>query len=200
VPNTTKPAEADPAGIDDIRKLVKRAQGGDASTLPVLRKMLRDPATVDWFGGDLARQAELSLIDAVGGDNLAFKEALTRKLELLRADLAGPDPTPVERLLVERVVACWLQLHHADIVLAQQGGKLTLEQGEYHQRCRDRAHKRYLSAIKTLALVRKLALPVLQVNIGRRQVNVAGACPVPPSLDATAGANGNAGGSQREQA
>jgi hypothetical protein len=40
----------------------------------------------------------------------------------------------------------------------------------------DRAHRRYLSAIKTLATVRKLALPVLQVNIAKKQVNVAGAC------------------------
>jgi hypothetical protein len=41
----------------------------------------------------------------------------------------------------------------------------------------DRAHRRYLSAIKALALVRRLAVPVLQVNIARKQVNVAGACP-----------------------
>jgi hypothetical protein len=39
----------------------------------------------------------------------------------------------------------------------------------------DRAHKRYLSALKALALVRKLALPVLvaQVNVGGQQVNIA---------------------------
>src|SRR5262249_53345289 len=36
--------------------------------------------------------------------------------------------------------------------------------------------KRYLAAIKTLALVRKLVIPVLQVNIARKQVNVAGPC------------------------
>ncbi len=47
------------------------------------------------------------------------------------------------------------------------------------QRCTVRAHKRYLSAIKTLALVRKLAVPVLQVNIARKQVNVAGAVAAP---------------------
>ncbi len=40
----------------------------------------------------------------------------------------------------------------------------------------DRAHNRYLSAIKTLATVRKLALPILQVNIAKKQVNVAGPC------------------------
>jgi hypothetical protein len=54
--------------------------------------------------------------------------------------------------------------------------KLSLGWGEYYQRRMDRAHRRYLSAIKTLALVRKLAVPVLQVNIARKQVNVASPC------------------------
>ena len=70
-------------------------------------------------------------------------------------------------------------LHLADIILAQQEGKLTLAQGEYHQRSRNRAHKRYLTSIKTLALIRKLAVPVLQVNIAKKQVNVAGAVAAP---------------------
>jgi len=36
----------------------------------------------------------------------------------------------------------------------------------------DHSHKQYLSAMKTLATARKLALPALQVNIARKQVNV----------------------------
>ena len=35
------------------------------------------------------------------------------------------------------------------------------------------AQKRYLGAIKGLAEVRRLALPVLQVNIAKKQVNIA---------------------------
>src|SRR5262249_60099078 len=171
---TTKPAEDALAKADDLETLVRRAEKGDKTALPDLREVLKDPAAVDLLGGNLAGQAEASLIRNAAGDNLAAREALTRKLELLRAELAGPAPPPLERLLVERVATCWLQLHLADIRLAQQEREMTLAQGEYHQRSRDRAHKRYLSAIRTLALVRKLALPVLQVNIARRQVNVAG--------------------------
>ena len=36
----------------------------------------------------------------------------------------------------------------------------------------DRAGARYLAALKPLAQVRKLAVPVLQVNIAEKQVNV----------------------------
>jgi hypothetical protein len=140
--------------------------------------MLKDAGAVDRLGGNLSRMAEQALIRAATGENLSFREALIRKLDLLRDELGGPSPTPLERLLVDRVVACWLQLHHADLLLAQQAEGMTLVQGDYHQRTRDRAHRRYLSAIRTLAIVRKLALPVLQVNIADKQVNVA--APAPP--------------------
>jgi hypothetical protein len=171
-----KPADTIPTGAE-LRKLLERAQKGDESTLPVLRKMLELPAFVDMCG-NLARQAELSLIKAATGDDLAFKEGLIRKMELMRKELAGPSPSPLERLLVERIVACWLQVQDADVRYAQGQRDCTLAQGEYQQRRMDHAHKRYLSAIKTLATVRKLALPVLQVNIAKEQINVAAPCVV----------------------
>ncbi len=76
---------------------------------------------------------------------------------------------------MERIVACWLQVAYADHHAArfeQQGGRFV--QGEYWQRQQDRAHRRYLSAIRTLAQVRRLLQPAVQVNIAENQVNVAG--------------------------
>jgi hypothetical protein len=78
----------------------------------------------------------------------------------------------LERLLVERIAACWLQVQDAEIKYMHNHKQLTLQQVEFHQRRMDATHKRYLVAIKALALVRKLALPALQVNIARKQVNV----------------------------
>jgi len=109
------------------------------------------------------------------GKDLLVKEGLTRKLEALRAELSGANPTPLGRLLVERVVACWLHLHHLELIYAGKDS-LPLPLGTYYQRCLSAAQKRYLASIKTVALVRKLAVPVLQVNIARKQVNVAGSC------------------------
>jgi hypothetical protein len=168
-----------PSDAAGFRKLVERAERGDATTLPVLRKMLEAPGAVDRLGGDLAEQAIISLVRSAAGENLLFKEALTRKLELLRAELTGPAPTPLERLLAERVVACWLQVHDADIRFAK-AKDLGLKWGAYYQDRMDRAHRRYLSAIKALAAVRRLAVPVLQVNIAKKQINVAGAPTLPP--------------------
>jgi hypothetical protein len=167
-------ATADLTSAENLRALVDRAQAGDASTLPALRDLLRDPGMVDSLGGDLARQAEQSLIKAAAGKNLLFREALARKLELLRAELGGTQPSPLEALLVGRVVASWLQVQIADAQYAQ-ADNLTVAQGDYYQRRQDRAHRRFLSAVRTLALVRRLALPVLlqQINVAaRQQVNV----------------------------
>ena len=171
------PIAANPDGMDSVRSLIRRAESGDTSTLPELRKMFRDLAFVELCCGNIAQQAEQLLIRKItGGKNLIHSEALKCKMKLLRTELAGPIPSPLENLLVDRVVACWLHLHYIEFDLVQQEAKMSLAQGEYYQRSRDRAHKRYLSAIRTLALVRKMALPVLQVNIAEKQVNVVGAC------------------------
>lgn len=48
-------------------------------------------------------------------------------------------------------------------------------QSDYYQRRIDRAHNRHLSAVRTLAQVRKLLKPsVAQINIADKQINTAG--------------------------
>ena len=105
------------------------------------------------------------------GNNLLAKEAAPRKLKAMKEELAGSSPTPLERLLVERVVASGLQLQHAEAMYAQNLKHLAMAQSEYHQRRLDRLHKRYLSAIRTLAQIRKLGVPV-QINVAEQQVNM----------------------------
>ena len=163
---------ADPQ-LEEMVSLTQRAEKGDETALPDLRKLLQAPKAVELLGGNLARQAQLTLIAKFTGKNLLVRESLTQKLELLRAELTGPTPSVLERLLVDRVVTCWLHLHHLEQQYAQKDS-MTLELGMYYQRCLTLAQKRYVSAIKSLALVRKLAVPILQLNIAKRQVNVAG--------------------------
>ena len=51
---------------------------------------------------------------------------------------------------------------------------MSIQENDVHQQRIDKAHARFLSSLRTLAQVRKLALPALQVNIAKSQVNVAG--------------------------
>jgi hypothetical protein len=121
--------------------------------------------------GNLAKTARESLIRTLGGDkNLVVQEAHARKCTALMAELAGPQPSPLERLLVERIVLCWLHLHYAEVLYNQNLEKFTLRQDEFYQQRISKAQARYLSAIRTLAQVRRLGVPEVQVNIGQQQV------------------------------
>jgi hypothetical protein len=96
--------------------------------------------------------------------------AIARKYAALTKELAGPQPSPLERLLVERIVICWLQLYYADTLYAQHMEDLSFQQAEFHQQRISKAQARYLAAIRTLAQVRRLGVPAVQVNIGQQQV------------------------------
>jgi hypothetical protein len=173
VAESQKYDEAVPTTAEGIKALLKRSRAGDTTTLPVVRKLLEDPRNMPLFGGDLAETAIHSFIRALSESDIGFAAAVQKKLDLMRAELSGPNPTPVERILVERIVACWLQVQDADLRAAQGQKDATLRWADFHQRRMDAANKRFLAAVKTLATVRKLAVPVLQVNIAKRQTNIA---------------------------
>jgi hypothetical protein len=165
------PTQADAKGSDhssELAQLLKRAQAGDVSVLGALRQVLADNPDL-WQGyGDLAAQAEAVLIRLAAGRDLLLTEALLRKLAALKQELGGESPTPLERLLIERVTACWLQVNYLDALVAQAQGsspeRMRMLQGQ-----QDAAHRRHLSAIKTLATVRKLLTPALSpVQIATR--------------------------------
>jgi hypothetical protein len=119
-------------------------------------------------------EAEWSLIEKITKEkDLASKEMMSFQLESMREEVAGSSPSPLERLLAERVVACWLQVQLFEGLYVQNIGNLTLKQADYYQKRLDRAHRRHLSAIKTLAQIRKLG-PAVQINIAEKQINTAG--------------------------
>jgi len=162
-----------PDTLDSMRAIIERAQTGDKQAIPALRELLeRMPEFLVETGAHLERTVEYSISKSLGGEeNLAFREGLRSKLAVMRKELEGPNPSPIERLLVDRIVACWLQVQDADLRYAQ-AGNCSFAQGTYHMKRQDRSNRRFLAAIKTLANVRKLGRRVLQVNIGENQVNL----------------------------
>ena len=172
-------AKAPTRGLLDLEGwanvLLKRANEGEGAALLELRELCEGHPEL-WAGlGNLAAQAQAALVRAIAGPNDVVAEAVGQEAAALRRELAGPDSPPLERLLVARIVACWLYLHYAEARYAQGLGQLTMTQGEYHQRTIERADRRYLAAIKALAQVRRLPIPSVQVNIaeaGGQQVNL----------------------------
>jgi hypothetical protein len=48
----------------------------------------------------LARQSQAAWLQLIAGPNLLLRESVERKAEQLRAELAGPEPSPLEGVLV----------------------------------------------------------------------------------------------------
>ncbi len=142
-------------------EIVTRANKGDAKAIAALPEVLdRAPEIREAIERIVEGAVERRVIESMHGDSVVVRETLRRKLADMRMELEGPSPSPIERLLVDRVVACWLQTEAADYRATPPKG-CTLAQANSLSKRQDRAHRRFLSAMKTLATVRKLALPVL---------------------------------------
>jgi hypothetical protein len=163
-----------PQSSDEILQLLERAKAGDETVTEQVREMLTIcPEFAESLGGDLGQITERLLSTAVAGNDIPFREAIKHKMEALRRDLAGPAAIPLESLLVDRIVIFWLQVKMADIAQAK-GESQTIALERFQLRRQDSANRRYLAAIRTLAMIRKMALPALQINVGQNQVNLIG--------------------------
>lgn len=163
------------------------AQSGDLEALKVVfRSMLADPER-GARAINLPSQVRRMLIVASSGEhNDLAREAYTAKADMVQASMLGAtvNPSPLERLLIERVVTCWLAVELADMDTAHQeaGARHMPNPGkmlEYYARRQDRAHKRFLASVDALVRMRRLASPMPfvagQVNIaapGAQQLNM----------------------------
>ena len=156
---------------EGLKALMVRAHEGDRGALPQLREILDEVPSLARKLMDPAEIAEQSAVGLYSSkEDLLAREVIPRVLEQMRSELEGEDPTPLERLLADRVAATWLQVQCYETLYAQNAAKMTLAQGEHHQKRMDRAHNRHLSAVRALAQVRRMAPPV-QINIAEKQVN-----------------------------
>jgi hypothetical protein len=163
------------ATVEKLRTLMEKAKGGDEQAAFDLRNLLDESPDLAWrFIKGPAKMAESALIDEFTKDeDLSAKELLKHQLESMRIEVAGENSSPLERLLAERVVATWLQVQLFDAYYAFGMQSGTIRQDEFRQKRLDRAHRRHLSAIRTLAQVRKMG-PAVQINIAEKQINTSG--------------------------
>jgi hypothetical protein len=107
------------AGLDD----------GETALIPEFRRILdyRD----DWHKwGDIAWHALNAAIERFEAKNPAVEQTLRRKRAELRAELEGEHPTPIERMLVDRVIHCWYVVNHFEHAYAVQYPTLTPKQDD----------------------------------------------------------------------
>jgi len=136
------------------KSLTERALKGDHDAIDTV---LKDNRMIDLCG--LVSITSDNIIKQTAG-NPVYEEAFRRKLDLLRTELNAT--TPLEKLLAERIVCCWLHLHTLEYRLTLQ---TDMSVQLHYERCISQANRRYLASIRTLATVRKLGVPAILQQI-----------------------------------
>jgi len=149
------------------REIMKRAELGDTSVVPALRKMLREDDDELLDAGHLARMA-LARAASKEGD-LLTREIYIRQMEKDAEELAGPNPSPLEKVLAERVAISRFRCYYYEFLCVMGLRKDTLNLDAHKHKRLAAAQRDFLSACRALAQVRKLELPFVQVNVAERQ-------------------------------
>jgi hypothetical protein len=163
------------AKLRELRILSEKAEAGEKGARRELRRAIRNSTPeVVAKASDIARKGHKILIGTAAGGDPLMEEALSARLDLMRAQIAGEDPTPLEVLLTERVVSCWLLVELMEALTSAQ-----LQSGDHMKdkrvphsflrfilKWQESAHRRYTSAIRELARLRKLQgdTPRVQYN------------------------------------
>jgi hypothetical protein len=165
--------------IERLQTLSKAAEGGDIEARQELRRAVaRCSPEVIAEASDVARRAERMLVKTISAGEPLMQKTLKARLDHMRSEIAGENPTPLERLLAERVVAGWLLVEVLEALLAAQyqrgaiGSRIGPSYILQMSKILESATKRHLAAVLTLARVRKLQsnMPGVQYNT---QINVA---------------------------
>jgi hypothetical protein len=145
----------------------KRAMASTSKPETVLVEVRPDQTVMDlWAQGRIIGLA-------AGKSSQETQDHIRRDIDQHAADLAGLDPSPVEASLARTAAICWAAMRTFEARYFGTCDQLTIPQSDFALRRVEHCHRRYLSTIKALAQVRKLALPTVQVNVGRNQLNVA---------------------------
>ena len=153
-----------------LQTLVQRGMAGDREVLPALRELLTTRPELWIHLQTLGSQVERAWMRVLAGTDIVAQEVLAQQLQVLKIELSGPSPTPLEQLLVERIAVCWLQTCQVDIQTSQQ----LPAHDNWLQHRQDCTQSRLLAAIKALAQVRKLLRPsaTVQLTFAQQQLNV----------------------------
>lgn len=152
--NPQKPeAKVEPA--DSLDKILERARQGDRTVIPQLSKLLKANPSIWQDSCQLVAATERAWVSKIAETNLLFSQSIPLYIAKMKRDLLGPSSSPLEKLMVERIVIAWLGVQHAELMEATgevSGGKLA----QARLRQLESASKRFLAATKILAVIRRL--------------------------------------------
>ena len=160
--------------IIELRTLARKADKAkpDKGDLVALTAFLNQHPEFWRVYGDLTEQAAGIMLEDMQAPR-PMNESMQVGMAYMAAELTQPGDGELERLIIGQIVGCWLRLSFVEYTYGRAlvTGTLTLNQGDFWERRLSAAQRRYLRAIETLARVRRMNLPAMQVNIAAQQVN-----------------------------
>lgn len=147
-----RPTEAD---WKLLQEQIAQANRGCRQSLAWLRDFLDRNPQVWAHIGDLARTAEAAWIGLIANGDQLLAESLKRQLQHLKSELLGEQVTVPEKMVVDTVLATWLECHHLRAVDADSRSR-TAGQTNLLLKRLESAQRRHFAALKQLAALRKL--------------------------------------------
>lgn len=106
--------------------------------------------------GNLATQAQTSII-ARSFPQYSIRLAVAHHCAEMMTKFNYETASPVERMLIEHIVLCWLRLHERELRYESvMTGEPSFDQVEYYERRLSDAQRRFLRSVETLAKVKRL--------------------------------------------
>jgi hypothetical protein len=161
----------------------KKARGIGAKSADVARfreviGATREAGLTPWreMRDPLEAAADLTLTATAKMVGEALPLLWREQMRDMRAALGYAAAPPLERPLIDHACLCWLRLALMELRYSSLTEDNTLKAVEHTEKRVASAQKRFNRACETLAKVRKLKLPAVQINVaaeGGQQVNVA---------------------------
>ena len=127
----------------------------------------------------MARRTLEHLLRTYYSQSAYLQECMNRSVAEMRKELGYKESSCLERILIEQILVCWINLYVLEINSATKLCEShSTETGLYWDRRLTGAQRRFRRASESLARIRKLSrnTPALQFNIatdGSKQLNVA---------------------------
>ena len=176
--------EVKAVGMDRYKKLselVKNTHKDNPKPedLAELRRCFDEDPELWRTPGNMARRTLDHLLRTYYSQSAYLRECVTRRLQEMRQEFGYKESPPLEKIMIEQILVCWVNLYVLEINSASKLCEShSTETGLYWDRRLTGAQRRFRRACETLARVRKLSrnTPALQFNIataGGQQVNLA---------------------------
>jgi hypothetical protein len=143
----------------------------DPAALGLARALIRTAPLGNIARPNLPLLGREAIIESMMPEAPLVQEVFRRQAAAKYEEIAGPNPSSLEALLCERVITTWLLVTWAEILMGQNNTS------RYWVQRYEASMRQHLAAVRSLAQVRRLQMPLPPINIalpGATQTNVGG--------------------------